>query len=1087
MGRKLYAKGEGFNPTTGIDDVEGLREELDALKGGSGGGGGDTTAIERRLTTAEGEIDALQGDVAEQSKEIAAVGAKVNTLQGPDTGKSVRTIAAEETAKIVGEAPANYDTLKEIADYISSDAEGAAELRNKVNKNATDIADLQELTEAIVKVNAQQDTALGTKASKVEAQGYATTAKNEAIAAAAADAQEKADAAEGNANDYTDTEVEKLATVAPIAAGGIVKLTFGWTVSALISFNATQAAAKDLFYYATYGTGTSIRTQYNFLHQSGLLKIYIDESNTGTILYLHNTTQAGTMSVNNLIPSTVSIEEVSAIPENATLIGDEKTLATLTDVRTRLGKTEKAADSAKSDNASALIPKSTTVTSVTNTSLTYHLVLADDTGSLPRGDNANALITIPTLNGNLKYLHQLGFTSNGLFHRKFYNKDVDSATPWSQIAFTDSTVANANSAATSSSLTVNGITSDVTYGTTAGIIQNTADNPTGYWWNKFRILHNNSKGYFTELAMPFKFSSGLYYRAMETGVLSEWYKIPFASEIPTLALQGKTGFIPYSSPNATPVGWYRIGVTTRTSQQGWAFRMMLRRHFNNNATESYIIDASIGYASGAASNVYFTQIAGGIYNSRLIDKVRVTVASNSKSYIDLHISADCKNNLEYFLDGDAEAYAEGIIVTEETAATYEFSTVNGLAASHDITAPKFIGALQGNADSATKLTNSRKLWGQAFDGTAAVNGNLILYNADDINNGNASSAKLVFGGSGEYRGPYIEAVAGGGWGMKTLVFYQYNTQEWPGDYSKHYAAMVLDIHGRLGIGITSPRELLEVAGGIKQTISTSTGNIESFIIRTTDLDTNYGLTTFRIKTTASSAESDNYYTDIMAFNAKNKNVGIGTTSPTEKLEVAGNIKASGMLTTGGDAQVGGAIDVEGGITSRGDIDASGNNIKGNLDGTITKNEVASGVTLQVIGLSKTATSKSVPYIAPIEITDNNMVVAGTMTATATYHSSDERLKTFEGDVDVDLEKLKALPKKYFHWKADTDGKRQIGTSAQAVEELFPELVSTDAEDCKSVNYANLSIVALAAVDKLAEQNAELERRLAKIEKLLNIE
>lgn len=187
MGRKLYAKGEGFNPTTGIDDVEGLREELDALKG-SGGGSGDTTAIERRLTTAEGEIDDLQRDVAEQSEEIAAVGAKVNTLQGTDAGKSVRTIAAEETAKIVGGAPDNYNTLKEIADYISSDAEGAAELRNKVNKNATDIATLQS-----------------TKASKSEAQGYATTAKNEAIAAAASDAQNKANTAENNAKTYADS------------------------------------------------------------------------------------------------------------------------------------------------------------------------------------------------------------------------------------------------------------------------------------------------------------------------------------------------------------------------------------------------------------------------------------------------------------------------------------------------------------------------------------------------------------------------------------------------------------------------------------------------------------------------------------------------------------------------------------------------------------------------------------------------------------------------------------------------------------------------------------------------------------------
>ena len=111
----------------------------------------------------------------------------------------------------------------------------------------------------------------------------------------------------------------------------------------------------------------------------------------------------------------------------------------------KLGKTEKAADSAKADSAPELSVKTTTVTSVTNAALTYHLVLAANVGSLPYGDNANAVITIPTLAGNLKYLHQLGFTGKGLFWRKMYNKDVDATTAWSQIAFTDSTVANADS------------------------------------------------------------------------------------------------------------------------------------------------------------------------------------------------------------------------------------------------------------------------------------------------------------------------------------------------------------------------------------------------------------------------------------------------------------------------------------------------------------------------------------------------------------------------------------------------------------------------------------------------------------------
>lgn len=56
----------------------------------------------------------------------------IGILVGADTDKSVRTIAAEETAKIVAGADEKYDTLKEIADFIASDTEGAAKMSNDI-------------------------------------------------------------------------------------------------------------------------------------------------------------------------------------------------------------------------------------------------------------------------------------------------------------------------------------------------------------------------------------------------------------------------------------------------------------------------------------------------------------------------------------------------------------------------------------------------------------------------------------------------------------------------------------------------------------------------------------------------------------------------------------------------------------------------------------------------------------------------------------------------------------------------------------------------------------------------------------------
>lgn len=55
---------------------------------------------------------------------------------------------------------------------------------------------------------------------------------------------------------------------------------------------------------------------------------------------------------------------------------------------------------------------------------------------------------------------------------------------------------------------------------------------------------------------------------------------------------------------------------------------------------------------------------------------------------------------------------------------------------------------------------------------------------------------------------------------------------------------------------------------------------------------------------------------------------------------------------------------------------------------------------------------------------------------------------------------------------------QIGTSAQELAKIYPTCVSYDeVSDRYSVNYQKLSIVALAAIDKLHERVSELESKL----------
>ena len=93
-----------------------------------------------------------------------------------------------------------------------------------------------------------------------------------------------------------------------------------------------------------------------------------------------------------------------------------------------------------------------------------------------------------------------------------------------------------------------------------------------------------------------------------------------------------------------------------------------------------------------------------------------------------------------------------------------------------------------------------------------------------------------------------------------------------------------------------------------------------------------------------------------------------------------------------------------------------------------------------------------------------------------YEGSDERWKTFENDIEIDFDKLSKIPKKYFRWN-DMPQRLQIGTSAQKVKEIIPEAVHEDKSGFMSVSYEKLSIIALAAIDKLYDRIKSLEEKI----------
>lgn len=64
---------------------------------------------------------------------------------------------------------------------------------------------------------------------------------------------------------------------------------------------------------------------------------------------------------------------------------------------------------------------------------------------------------------------------------------------------------------------------DATYGNYGGILQDLNKGPvSGSWSNRIKILHNNSTGYYTELAQNFTGTAGLWHRRNVAGTISEW-------------------------------------------------------------------------------------------------------------------------------------------------------------------------------------------------------------------------------------------------------------------------------------------------------------------------------------------------------------------------------------------------------------------------------------------------------------------------------------------------------------------------------------------------------------------------------------
>ncbi len=122
----------------------------------------------------------------------------------------------------------------------------------------------------------------------------------------------------------------------------------------------------------------------------------------------------------------------------------------------------------------------------------------------------------------------------------------------------------------------------------------------------------------------------------------------------------------------------------------------------------------------------------------------------------------------------------------------------------------------------------------------------------------------------------------------------------------------------------------------------------------------------------------------------------------------------------------------------------------------------------------------------------NAVTANTVTAVTVTETSDRRLKKDISPLKSILQKIMALKPVSFFWRDDEKNNvdRRIGFIAQEVEEEFPELVRTDSDGIKSVQYGAMVAPLTKAIQEqqliIEDQQREIAQQKNELEEMKKI-
>lgn len=292
---------------------------------------------------------------------------------------------------------------------------------------------------------------------------------------------------------------------------------------------------------------------------------------------------------------------------------------------------------------------------------------------------------------------------------------------------------------------------DATYGSYGGILQDSNNGPaTGSWSNRIKILHNNSSGYYTELAQAVTGTAGLWHRRNVAGVVSDWTpvidKANFRTYLDdTYVIRGNdpnvlTNYVRYSIASGLTMNW-EAGNATPTHI--WGAK-------NSDSSKAYVFNGDNIRAFANAVNRAGDTMTGALnFANNTWNKVGDDVYigdHNIANYLCIKANSDTTAGINFFNSSDGDI---GKLTSANGTLQWKGTNVSLNGHTHD-----FINS-KGNLNAQTGRTQNL--------------GNVYSYNTVSGNTGGPTTYTSIIGFG---RGAAGTVEIAGGWTSSMGLWYR---------------------------------------------------------------------------------------------------------------------------------------------------------------------------------------------------------------------------------------------------------------------------------------------------------------------------